>query len=75
MVRLWWEGEYWKKSSEIRSVEIYENADPQEGQTPAEDYGYIYVTIDDTHMGTLESLDTVRTGAVIQADSSYEINL
>ena len=74
MVRLWWEGEYWKKSSEIRSVEIYENADPQEGQTPAEDYGSIYVTID-MGMGTLESLDIVRTGAVIEADSSYEINL
>ena len=74
MVRLWWEGEYWKKSSEIRSVEIYENSDPQEGQTPAEDYGSIYVTID-MGMGTLESLDIVRTGAVIEAGVSYQINL
>ena len=73
--REWVEGEYWKKSSELRAVTISENEDPQEGQTPPEDYGSIYVTIDDTQMGTLESLDTVRTGAVIQAGSSYQINL
>ena len=73
--REWVEDEYWEKSSELKKVEIVENSDPQDGQTPAEDYGYIYVTIDDTHMGTLESLDIVRTGAVIEAGVSYQIYL
>ena len=76
--REWAEGEYWKKSSELKKVEIVENSDPQEGQTPAENYGTLYITALGTEGSSVAelggTLDGVYTGDIINANASYTVS-